>query len=131
MFSAGSRDVQYANGLLGRIKDNPDLKVDEIVKGYIEQAVKASEEKQLSPAFLIPPPSNLSLRKMPSTDRDLFLKIGDDFTSKLRDELTKGGYPFVDLGAIARDENGRAKADLYIDNSCCLPEAYRLAFTAQ
>jgi Flp pilus assembly protein TadD len=132
VLSAGELDTRYSDGLLGQLKADGSLTMQEmitpLVRGYLETSARWCRERNLCPAYLVQPAPNVRLRKIPSFDREPFLAVIACYVDSLRREAAERDLPIIDLYKSTSAAGGGARGELFIDGNHALPDAYRMAF---
>ncbi len=133
LFCFGDQDCRFRGGLFDHCKETgADWRglVDNLVAAYFETILAWSAARDLRPGFVVPPAPNVQMRKIPSTDREIFLAIIDGFNDRLRDLAAGRGLPLLDLFAVTFDADSGIREDRYCDPNHVTPETYLEAFRA-
>lgn len=134
LLSAGSADLHAKGSVLARLRTDSDSALErhfeELVAAYLNRTCQWCERFDLKPAYLIPPHSNASLRKIDSADRKRFLAAVGVLASVMRRRLSDRGLTAIDLWAATKDEGGKARHDCFIDQNHVAPTAIIEAFRA-
>ena len=134
LLSAGSADLHAKGSVLARLRADNDSAlerhIEKLVATYLDRTCQWCEKFDVKPAYLIPPHSNASLRKIDSSDRKRFVAAVEILASVMRQRISDRGLTAIDLWAATKDEGGKARRDRFIDQNHVAPIAIVDAFRA-
>ena len=132
LISAGSADLHFKDGILDRLRTNPDFELEgyleRLTADYLDRTTAWCAESELNPVFLIPPHTNVSMRKLGAADRGRFVAAVTSFAAIIRRQLSERGLSAIDLWAATVDEGGETRRDRFLDRNHVSPSTIAEAF---